>query len=84
MNLRGLSIAVLRELLRANGIALGPQTRKDKLRSAVLCLVATLGSAIHLPNELCRANDRVPMALAILPNAEGRGNGAPLRMLDNA
>lgn len=59
------------ELLQANGVVKGPQTRKDKLHNAVLRLVANPSLSIRLPAGLSHASNGVAVALAISPDKEG-------------
>ena len=83
-HLQRLSVAALRELLRANGVKSAPRARKETLCRAVLRLVADPGSTIRLPDGLCRASDGVPVAPATSPNAEGTGDEAQCRTPDAA
>ena len=80
--LQRLSVAALRDLLRANGVELAPQARKATLRAAVLRLVADPGSTIRLPDGLSRASDGVAGAPAFSPDPEGPGDDAALRTSD--
>ena len=83
-HLQRLNVDALRELLRANGVETAPRARKEQLRKAVLHLVADPGSTIRLPAGLCRASDGVPVGPALSPNAEGPGDEAPRRTMDDA
>ena len=82
-DLRPLSIAALRELLRANGVVPRPRTRKKALRATALRLVAIEGAIIRLPAGLSRASDGVAVSPAFPPDAEKTGDDVTRRALGN-
>ena len=82
-DLRPLSIAALRELLRANGVVPRPRTRKKALRATALRLVAIEGAIIRLPAGLSRASDGVAVSPAFPPDEEKTGDDVTRRALGN-